>query len=114
VKAEYTIAFGATIYITLRVRKWRIAPDACSISMEYKPPNANIRNSNGTESSQGGTHGSGAITVVKPARSAVAPTVPSLVYIAPANKGNPAANDERSALFAAMADAAMGRYATTR
>jgi hypothetical protein len=61
-----------------------------------------------------GTYGSGAITVVNPARSAVAPTVPSLLYIVRANKGNPAANDECKALFEAIADAAMGRYATTR
>jgi hypothetical protein len=59
-------------------------------------------------------YGSGAITVINPASSAVAPTVPSLAYIAPANKGNPAAKDERTALFAAIADAAIGRYATTR
>jgi hypothetical protein len=70
----------------------------------------------GTEfgASKEGTHGSGAITVVNPASSAVAPTVPSLEYIAGANKGNPAANDERNALFEAIADAAIGRYATTR
>lgn len=54
-------------------------------------------------------HGSGAITVVSPARSAVAPTEPSFEYIAGANRGNPAANDERIALFEAIADAAIGR-----
>ena len=52
--------------------------------------------------------------VVSPASKAVAPTVPSLAYIAGANSGNPAANELRIALFAAMADAAIGRYATTR
>ncbi len=54
------------------------------------------------------------MSVNSPASNAVAPTVPSLVYIAPANSGNTAANDERRALFAAIADAAMGRYAVTR
>lgn len=49
-----------------------------------------------------------------PANSAVAPTVPSLLYIAGANRGNPAAKDERSALFPAIAEAASGRYAVTR
>jgi hypothetical protein len=48
---------------------------------------------------------------VSPARSAVAPTVPSLLYIAPANSGKAAANAERIALLDAMALAAMGRYA---
>lgn len=52
--------------------------------------------------------------VVRPARSAVAPTVPNLAYIVPANKGKTAAKDERVALLAAMAEAAMGRYAVTR
>jgi hypothetical protein len=47
--------------------------------------------------------------VVRPASNAVAPTVPNFVYMAPANKGNTAANDERIALFAAMAEAAIGR-----
>jgi len=61
-----------------------------------------------------GTYGKGAMMVVSPASNAVAPTVPSLAYIAGANSGNPAANELRIALFAAMADAAIGRYATTR
>lgn len=52
--------------------------------------------------------------IVNPASNAVAPTVPSLEYIAGANNGNPAANAERIALFEASADAAIGRYATTR
>jgi hypothetical protein len=60
------------------------------------------------------TNGKGDITVVSPANSAVAPTVPSFMYIAPAKRGNAAANVERIALFAAMADAAIGRYAVTR
>lgn len=60
------------------------------------------------------THGNGAMIVVRPANNAVAPTVPNRSYIAPANRGNPAANADRSALLLAMADAAIGRYATTR
>ncbi len=59
------------------------------------------------------THWSGASTVVRPARSAVAPTAPRRSYIARANNGNTAANVERIALFAAIADAAIGRYAVT-
>lgn len=59
-------------------------------------------------------HGSGAITAVKPTSSVVAPTVPSLPYIAPANSGSAAAKVERSAELDAMADAAMGRQAVTR
>ena len=54
------------------------------------------------------------MAVVNPASNAVAPTVPSLEYIAGANNGNPAANADRMALFDASADAAIGRYATTR
>lgn len=61
-----------------------------------------------------GTYGSGAMTAVSPANSAVAPTVPSLLYIASAKRGKAAANVERVALFDAMADAAIGRYAVTR
>ena len=60
------------------------------------------------------THGSGAEMVVKPARRAVAPTVPRRSYICPAKSGNAAANDVRTAAFAAIADAAIGRYAVTR
>lgn len=60
------------------------------------------------------TYGRGVIRVVRLARSAVAPTVPSFPYMELANRGNTAANDERSALLAAMADAAIGRYAVTR
>jgi len=60
------------------------------------------------------TRGSGAINVVNPANSAVAPTVPILSYIAPENSGKTAANAALSAAFAAIADAATGRYATTR
>lgn len=55
------------------------------------------------------THGSGTITAVSPARSAVAPTVPRRWYIAGANRGNAAANVDRSALLEAIADAAIGR-----
>ena len=47
--------------------------------------------------------------VMTPARSAVAPSVPSLVYICPANSGNAAAKDERMNAFAAIAEAAIGR-----
>lgn len=60
------------------------------------------------------THGNGAMIVARPARRAVAPTVPSLLYMAPANSGNAAANADRSALLLAMAEAAIGRYAVTR
>lgn len=49
-----------------------------------------------------------------PASSAVAPTVPSRVYIWPANNGKAAANEDRANALAAIADAAIGRYATTR
>jgi hypothetical protein len=52
--------------------------------------------------------------VARPARRAVAPTVPNLSYIAPANNGNAAANADRNALLLAIADAAIGRYAMTR
>ena len=52
--------------------------------------------------------------VVKPARSAVAPTVPSLWYICPANSGNAAAKHVRTNVLAAIALAATGRYAVTR
>lgn len=52
--------------------------------------------------------------VARPARRAVAPTVPSLSYMAPANSGNAAANADRNALLLAMAEAAIGRYAVTR
>ena len=55
------------------------------------------------------TYGSGAAMVMTPARSAVAPSVPSLVYICPANSGNAAAKDERMNAFAAIAEAAIGR-----
>ena len=51
---------------------------------------------------------------MSPARSAVAPTVPRASYICPANNGKTAANVERSALLAAIALAAIGRYAVTR
>ena len=53
------------------------------------------------------THGSGAATVVSPASSAVAPTVPSRWYICPANSGKAAAEVVRTKAFAAIADAAM-------
>jgi hypothetical protein len=55
------------------------------------------------------TDGSGAMTVVRPASNAVDPTVPNLSYMAPANKGNTAPKDERIAVFAPMAEAAIGR-----
>jgi hypothetical protein len=45
----------------------------------------------------------------KPARRAVAPTVPSLEYIWPAKRGNPAAKQERMNELLAMTDAAQGR-----
>lgn len=60
------------------------------------------------------THGNGAMSVVNPANSAVAPTVPSFLYMAPANSGNTAAKEKRSAEFDAIAEAAIGRYAVTR
>ena len=60
------------------------------------------------------THGNGAMAVARPASSAVAPTVPKAAYICDANNGNAAANDERIAELLAIADAAIGRYATTR
>ena len=40
--------------------------------------------------------------------------MPSRLYIAGANNGNTAANKDLKALFEAIADAAMGRYAVTR
>lgn len=49
-----------------------------------------------------------------PARRPVAPTTPSRAYICLAKSGKMAANAERRALLAAIADAAMGRYAVTR
>ncbi len=60
-----------------------------------------------------GTHGNGAMAAARPARSAVAPTVPNASYICDANNGKAAANDERIAELLAIADAAMGRYVTT-
>ena len=49
------------------------------------------------------------MTAVSPANNAVAPTVPSLEYIAPANKGKPAAKELLMKLLLAIALAAMGR-----
>lgn len=46
---------------------------------------------------------------VIPAMRAVAPTVPSLAYRAPANNGKTAAKVDLIALFAAIAEAAIGR-----
>ena len=60
------------------------------------------------------THGIGAASVVKPANKADAPTVPSRLYICPANSGNAAADDVRTKVFEDIADAAIGRYAVTR
>ena len=60
------------------------------------------------------THGSGAINVANPTNNAVAPTVLIHSYVARENSGKTAANAALSALFAAIADAATGRYATTR
>ena len=51
---------------------------------------------------------------MRPASRAVAPTVPSRLYIAPANSGNAAANADLIALFDAIAEAAIGRYAVTK
>lgn len=59
-------------------------------------------------------NGSGAISVVRPARSAVAPTVPRRSYIGPAKRGKAAANIHRRALLLAIAEAEIGRYAVTR
>jgi hypothetical protein len=64
--------------------------------------------------SHGKTYGRGAINVVSPASKAVAPTVPSLWYIAPAKRGKAQPKLDRMKLFPAMADAAIGRYATTK
>lgn len=86
----------------------------CTVPIKYESNNSDVRTEREIKTPEIGTYGSGAIKVVNPASSAVAPTVPSLAYIAGANRGNPAANDERIALFAAIADAAIGRYATTR
>ena len=60
------------------------------------------------------THGRGAMRVASPASKAVAPTVPSRSYICPAKRGKTAANVDRTALLAAIALAAIGRYAVTR
>lgn len=54
-------------------------------------------------------YGTGAITVVIPARRHVAPTVPKRPYICPANSGKLAARIERSDALPAMAEAAIGR-----
>ena len=59
------------------------------------------------------TYGSGAITVVSPASSDVAPTVPSLLYICPANRGNAAAKIVRIAALHVRADTAADWYAST-
>jgi len=55
------------------------------------------------------TKGKGTISVMRPAKSAVAPGAPSRTYIGWANSGNAAAKLERKALLAAMAEAAIGR-----
>lgn len=55
------------------------------------------------------TYGKGVMSVVKPASSAVAPTVPSLLYMALANSGNAAAKEKRIATLLARAEAAIGR-----
>lgn len=59
-------------------------------------------------------NGKGAAIVITPASRAVAPSVPSVMYIWPAKSGKAAANMERANAFAAIALAAMGRYALTR
>lgn len=59
------------------------------------------------------TYGSGAMAVVIPARSTVAPTVPSASYICPANSGNAAANVVRIVVLHVSANDAIGRCATT-
>jgi hypothetical protein len=59
------------------------------------------------------TDGSGDINVASPANNAVAPTVPSRVYMALANNKNAAAKVDRMKLLLARADATIGRYATT-
>ena len=59
------------------------------------------------------TYGSGAIAVVNPASSTVAPTVPSVSYICLANSGNTAANVVRIVVLHVSANDAMGRCATT-
>ena len=67
----------------------------------------------GTALKQNDTYGSGAIAVVSPTNSNVAPTVPRARYICLANKGNAAANDVRIVVLHARALAAIGLYATT-
>ena len=59
------------------------------------------------------THGSGAIAIVIPASSAVAPTVPSVLYICPANKGNAAAKVVRIVVLHVSANDAIDLCATT-
>ena len=51
---------------------------------------------------------------VSPAKRAVAPTVPRRSYIAAENNGKTAAKVDLIALFEAIAEAAMGRYAVTK
>jgi hypothetical protein len=60
------------------------------------------------------TDGSGAITVVSPAKSAVAPTVPRRLYIYSAIRGKAQARIVLKKVLPAMAEAATGLYATTR
>ena len=60
------------------------------------------------------TYGKGTAIVIIPANNAVAPSVPRALYICPANSGKAAPNEERAKAFAAIADAAIGRYAETR
>jgi hypothetical protein len=55
------------------------------------------------------THGSGAIIVHRPASSAVAPVVPSVLYMAPANSGKTPAKVDLTKALLAMTDAAHGR-----
>ena len=59
------------------------------------------------------THGSVEANVVTPAKSAVAPTVPNLLYICLAKSGNAAAVAVLTNVFAAIALAAIGLYAVT-
>lgn len=51
---------------------------------------------------------------MRPAKSAVAPTVPRRSYIGPAKRGKAAANIHRRAALLAIAEAEIGRYAVTR
>lgn len=60
------------------------------------------------------TDGSGAIIVVSPAKSAVAPTAPSRSYMYLATRGKVHAKTDLQKVLPAIAEAATGLYATTK